>query len=47
VGAADFGRPQGAARRLACELGLAEQGQVILLLAGFGQGEPVITALPV
>ncbi len=47
VNACDFERPQDAGRRLACELGLAEEGQVILLLAGFGQGEPMITVLPV
>jgi pyruvate kinase len=44
---ADFDQPQGAARRQVCELGLAEKGQVILLLAGFGKGEPMITVLSV
>ncbi len=43
----DFERPQAVARRLACELGLAEEGQVILLVAGFGRDEPMITVLPV
>ena len=43
----EFERPADAARRLACELGLAEKGQVMLLLAGFGKGEPSITVLPV
>jgi pyruvate kinase len=47
VEAADFEKPQGVARRLAGELGLADQGQHILLLAGIGQGEPVITVLTV
>jgi pyruvate kinase len=47
VDASDFERPQGVARRLARELGLAREGQFILLLAGFGEGEPMITALPV
>jgi hypothetical protein len=32
---------------MARELGLADEGQVILLLAGFGKGEPSITVLPV
>ena len=43
----DFERPEAVARRLACELGLAEKGQTLLLLTGFGKGEPTITALPV
>jgi pyruvate kinase len=43
----DFERPHGIARRLACELGLAQEGQTILLLAGFGKNEPMITVLPV
>jgi pyruvate kinase len=47
VDAAEFAQPQAVARRLACELGLAETGQMILLLAGFGGGEPMITVLPV
>jgi hypothetical protein len=42
-----FDRPQAVARRLACELNLAEEGQTILLLAGFGKGEPMITVLPI
>jgi amidase len=29
------------------ELGLARSGEVVLLLAGFGKGEPMITVLPV
>ena len=47
VDAAEFEQPQAVARRLACESGLAEAGQMILLLAGFGGGEPMITVLPV
>ena len=47
IDAFDFERPQGIARRTACELGLAEEGQIILLLAGFGKREPMITVLPV
>jgi pyruvate kinase len=47
IDAFDFERPQCTARRLACELGLAEEGQTILLLAGFGKREPMITVLPV
>jgi pyruvate kinase len=43
----EFDRPQVVARRLACELNLAEEGQNILLLAGFGKGEPMITVLPI
>jgi hypothetical protein len=41
----DFDRPQAVARRQAQELKLAEPGQTILLLAGFGKGEPMITVL--
>ena len=40
-------RPEGAARRLAAEMGLAEKGQFLLLLTGFGKGRPVVTVLPV
>jgi pyruvate kinase len=43
----EFDRPQAVARRLACELNLAHEGQTILLLAGFGKGEPMITVLPI
>jgi pyruvate kinase len=43
----DFERPQVVARRLARELGLAREGQYVLLVAGFGEKEPMITALPV
>jgi pyruvate kinase len=43
----EFERPEGAARRLATEMGLAEKGQYLLLLTGFGRGEPSITVLPV
>jgi pyruvate kinase len=43
----DFERPQGIARRLVSELGLADDGQFILLVAGFGKREPMITVLPV
>ncbi len=44
---AEFDRPQETARRLVTEMGLAAPGQVILMLAGFGQQEPMITVLPV
>jgi pyruvate kinase len=44
---ADFEQPQGAARRVVQELGLARPGEVILLLAGFGKQEPTVTVLPV
>jgi pyruvate kinase len=47
IDAAEFSQPQSVARRQARELGLAEPGQMILLLAGFGGGEPMITVLPV
>jgi pyruvate kinase len=47
IDAAEFDRPQAVARRRACELALAEEGQTILLLAGFGKGEPMITVLPI
>jgi pyruvate kinase len=43
---AEFDDPPAVARRLAAELGLARSGEVVLLLAGFGKGEPVITVLP-
>ncbi len=42
-----YERPQAAARRLAREQGLAEPGSMLLLLAGFGKNEPMITVLPV
>jgi pyruvate kinase len=44
---AEFEQPPQAARRLAMDLGLARSGEVILLLAGFGKGEPLITVLTV
>lgn len=47
IDAGEFDRPQEAARRHARELNLAGEGQTILLLAGFGSGEPMITVLPV
>ncbi len=47
IDSAEFDRPQHVARRQACALDLAEEGQTILLLAGFGRGEPTITVLPV
>jgi pyruvate kinase len=43
---ADFENPPEVARKLASELGLARSGEVVLLLSGFGKGEPVITVLP-
>jgi pyruvate kinase len=45
--AEDFEQPAAAARRQARTLGLASPGEYILLLAGFGRGEPMITVLPV
>jgi pyruvate kinase len=47
VGQAEFDRPQEAARRAVQELRLAEPGEVILLLAGFGKNEPQVTVLAV
>jgi hypothetical protein len=47
IDAAEYTRPQDAAQRHARELNLAQEGQTILLLAGFGSGEPTITVLPV
>jgi pyruvate kinase len=44
---AEFDRPPETARRLVIEMGLAAPGQTILMLAGFGQHEPMITVLPV
>jgi pyruvate kinase len=44
---AQFEHPQEAARRHVRELNLAEKGQTILLLTGFGIGEPMITVLPI
>jgi pyruvate kinase len=44
---ADFNYPQVIARKLACEQGLAQSGETILLLEGFGQNEPMIRVLPV
>src|SRR5262249_51818307 len=43
----DFARPQDAARRQALDLRLAGEGQVILLLSGFGKNEPMVTVLTV
>jgi pyruvate kinase len=43
----DFDHPAGIARRQVRDLGLAEEGQTILLLAGFGKREPNVTVLPV
>jgi pyruvate kinase len=47
IDAAEFDRPQYVARRQTFALGLADEGQTILMLAGFGGGEPMITVLPV
>jgi pyruvate kinase len=47
IDTAEFDRPQEAARQHVRELKLAEKGQTILLLAGFGSGEPMITVLPI
>jgi pyruvate kinase len=43
----EFDHPRAVARRLVQELGLAQPGQCILLVAGFGENEPTITVLPV
>src|ERR1700722_14661774 len=43
----DFDHPAGIARRQVRDLGLAQEGQTILLLAGFGNREPSVTVLPV
>jgi pyruvate kinase len=43
----ELARPERVARRLAVELGLAEQGQYILLLSGFGKNEPTVKVLTV
>jgi pyruvate kinase len=47
ITAEEFERPREVARQAAAEMGLAEAGQVILLLAGFGKREPSITVLAV
>jgi len=47
IGADDFGHAAEAARREVRALGLAQPGQVILKLAGFGQNEPSVTVLTV
>jgi pyruvate kinase len=47
IDADEFNHPQESARRHARALNLAQDGQTILLLAGFGSGEPMITVLPV
>jgi pyruvate kinase len=43
----DLGEPHESARKAARALGLAGEGDVILLLAGFGRREPSVTALTV
>ena len=45
IDADEFGRPEEAARRHVVEMGLAEAGQNILLLSGFGKQEPKVTVL--
>ena len=47
IDAIEFASPQEAARRHVVELGLAEAGQHILLLSGFGKNEPKVTVLTV
>jgi pyruvate kinase len=47
IEAFDFEHTAGIARRQVRDLGLAEEGQTILLLAGFGKREPSVTVLPV
>jgi len=44
---ADARRPAVTARYLARDLELAEEGQVVLAVAGFGAGTPAITVVPV
>ncbi len=43
----EFANPHQTARRLARELNLAIEGQVILLLSGFGKNEPMVAVLTV
>jgi pyruvate kinase len=47
VTAEEFEQPEGVARRVVQEMGLAQSGQVVLLLCGFGKQEPAITVLTV
>jgi pyruvate kinase len=47
ISAEDFAQPIRAARRQAVELGLATEGQFLLLLSGFGKNEPMVTVLTV
>ena len=47
LGQDEFEKTDEIARRVVRELGLAEAGQVILLLAGFGKREPSVKVLPV
>jgi pyruvate kinase len=43
----DFESPKRAARQLSEDLGLAHGGQYVLLLSGFGKGEPILTVVHV
>jgi len=43
----EFNQPRPVARNLARKMGLVQQGEYILLLAGFGREEPTLTAMPV
>ncbi|MFO0841643.1 MAG: pyruvate kinase [Gemmataceae bacterium] len=43
----EFAQPTDAARRQALGLGLADPGEVILLLSGFGKNEPMLAVLTV
>lgn len=47
LGEEEFAQPHAAARRQALALRLAEAGQVILLLSGFGKNEPMVAVLTV
>jgi len=47
IEAEEFEDPKSVARRLVKELGLAEDGHHILLLAGLASHEPTITVLTV
>jgi pyruvate kinase len=43
----EFAQPHAAARRQARDLGLAKEGEVVLLLSGFGKNEPMVAVLTV
>ncbi len=43
----EFDNPRPVARRLVQQMGLAQAGECILLVAGFGKNEPTVTVLSV